>query len=75
MTRSGKTSEEGNTYFMEKNGKPITRIDYVFFTEKLNFPLFYISIKEPPNRTDSSGNDIKYCDHLGLIFELNTYKV
>ena len=71
MTRSGKTSKEGNTYISKISGDPVTRIDYVFFTEKLYFPLFDISIEEPPNRE----NDTRYSDHLGLYFELNTCKV
>ena len=67
-TWSGKSSEEGNTYLgME------TRIDYVFLTKKFNFPLFDISIEEPPNRIDSGGNALRYSDHL--YFELNTSKV
>ena len=74
-TRSGKTSEEGNTYFKEIGVNPITRIDYVFFTEKLNFPFFDISIKKPPNRTSMNRNKLRYCDHLGLYFELNTFKL
>ena len=52
-TRSGKRSEEGNTYFKEINGGPGTRIAYVFFTKKLKFPLFDIFIRKPLDRTDS----------------------
>ena len=75
-TRSGKKSKEGNTYISKISGDPVTRIDYVFFTEKLSFPLFDISIRKPLVSTDSDEESSeRFSDHEGLYFELNTSKV
>lgn len=83
---SGKSSEEGNTYKAIENG-PVKRIDYVFFTEKLSFPLFDVSIyreardstvsdEESSNCSGSSaGKYERFSNHNGLYFELNTSKV
>ena len=80
-TRSVETSEEGNTYIKAIKNGPVKRIDYVFFTEKLIFPLFGITTREPLDSTDSdnSGSSARtyerYSDHDGLYFALNTSKV
>lgn len=64
-TPSGKTNKEGNTYFKEINGGPVSRIDYVLFSEQLKFPLFDIYAFQSSPTVRITKKNI-YSDHLCL---------
>lgn len=64
--KNGKASNDGLTW-CDRESIPKTKIDFVFTSDNLCYPLNSIYLREAPKL-----DNIRFSDHLGIIFELNT---
>ena len=63
---TGKNYKQGLTW-CDGNNIPQSRLDYVFTSEHMNFPLNDIFLRKAPNVDNT-----RLSDHLGINFELST---
>jgi hypothetical protein len=67
-TLNEKPQDQGLTW-SDANNRPQSRIDYVFISKDIVYPLCSMFLRRAPNVEDQ-----RFSDHLGIRFEFNSVK-